>query len=64
MYKNKFETMSYNYEFHIIFFDTISSKKEPLMDQSSLLSAGGKHQTSKNRKNKKKKLKQSLKPIK
>ena len=54
MYKNKFETMSYKYKFELIFFDTITSKKEPFIDQDSLLYAGGKQQTSKNRKYRKK----------
>ena len=59
MYKNKFETMLYSYEFEMIFFDTtdfdtITSNKEPFIDQDSLLYAGGKQQTSKNRKYRKK----------
>ena len=46
--------MLYSYEFEMIFFDTITSKKEPFIDQDSLLYAGGKQQTSKNRKYRKK----------
>ena len=69
---------TYKYIFAMFCFDVPTSKKEDEMtdevaSENSLLYAGGKHQTSKNKKyrknrtnrtNEKKKLKQSLKPIK